>query len=101
MIYVILVVTSLMPVAGLWVNSVSAVPMSSDGRTVAWFHVPKCGTSFGTTLAHYANSSIPLEARIPDARDPKCGNFEGRCFLKEYPIDQYFNGLLWEKKGKW
>jgi hypothetical protein len=32
--------------------------------TFAWFHPPKTGSSFGTVLAHVANSSLPPCARI-------------------------------------
>jgi len=29
---------------------------------IAWLHVPKTGTSFATTLMHFANSSLPKDA---------------------------------------
>ena len=34
-------------------------------QAIAWLHIPKCGTSFGTTLFHYANQSLPEGARMP------------------------------------
>lgn len=32
---------------------------------ISWWHPPKCAGSFGTTLAHFANSSIPAGAHMP------------------------------------
>lgn len=37
---------------------------------IAWFHVMKTGGSFGTTLAHHANSSLPERAHMPSGTDP-------------------------------
>ena len=33
---------------------------------IAWHHVPKCGTSFGNTLVHWANQSLPEHVDIGD-----------------------------------
>ena len=31
---------------------------------IAWLHIPKCGTSFGNTLVHFANQSLPQRASV-------------------------------------
>ena len=35
------------------------------GPRLAWFHPEKTGTSFGTTLIHDANRSLPPHAAMP------------------------------------
>eukprot|EP00928_Gymnodinium_smaydae_P057458 TRINITY_DN4069_c0_g1_i3.p1 TRINITY_DN4069_c0_g1~~TRINITY_DN4069_c0_g1_i3.p1 ORF type:complete len:723 (+),score=158.17 TRINITY_DN4069_c0_g1_i3:44-2170(+) len=67
-------------------------------RRVAWFHCPKCGTSFGTTLAHYANASLPEDAHIEQAAP---GVIPEKTFLNEYPVDKWFHNLLWKKAEHW
>ena len=32
---------------------------------IAWWHCPKCGSSFATTLYHLANASLPEHAQLP------------------------------------
>uniref|UniRef100_A0A7S0A8L4 Uncharacterized protein n=1 Tax=Pyrodinium bahamense TaxID=73915 RepID=A0A7S0A8L4_9DINO len=64
---------------------------------VAWLHIPKCGTSFGTSLFHCANVSLPEEAHIPAQ-----GTVEGYLvpsFLTQYPLDLWFQGRFWTKGG--
>ena len=34
-------------------------------RALAWLHIPKAGSSLGTTLVHQANSSLPPNAQMP------------------------------------
>lgn len=34
-------------------------------RPLAWVHFPKCGSSFGNTLVHYANASLPAQVEVP------------------------------------
>jgi len=99
-----LLANSVMLVAGVMKSPVA--PMKSDTHIVAWFHIPKCGTSFGTTLAHYANSSLPREAVMPTqeectypGQDPVVPPEE--CFTNRYPIPQYFNNLFWLKTTIW
>ena len=41
---------------------------------------PKCGTSFGNTLVHFANQSLPSNASIED---------DERGFMQRYPASRY------------
>jgi len=81
---------------------------TSGAMRIAWFHSPKCGTSFGTTLIHYANSSLPAGVAINSApSNPDCmpmaqRNIFGISFMCDYPFDQWFNdrgAIFWEKPG--
>ena len=77
---------------------------------VAWLHVPKTGTSFATTLMHYANSSLPDDAHAnsggpagsgscdPSVTD-ECVDFShseihATTFLVDYPASVWFNGAF-------
>ena len=42
-------------------QSTELAPLS---QRIGWMHVPKSGTSFGTSLAHLANASLPRDAAI-------------------------------------
>lgn len=101
MLYVVLLLNNILVGVGLrlnmeqWSGGPGAEPKS---HRVAWFHVPKCGTSFGTALAHYANSSLPPQAQM---QLQECKGPPGKCFTNKYPIEAYFKGLLWEKDGNW
>ena len=69
---------------------------------VAWFHAPKTGTSFGTTLAHHANASLPPEAAIRDCKTTTCFGNEAPDFTHRFPPSVWFHGQLWLKKsGNW
>jgi len=72
---------------------------SNSKRKVAWFHIPKCGTSFGTTLMHYANSSLPREARIRAGDELPKELKPGQAVLREFPASQWFKNVWWEKSG--
>jgi|EP00927_Polykrikos_kofoidii_P013985 hypothetical protein len=69
---------------------------------IAWLHVMKCGSSFGTTLAHFANQGLPETAHIPsgtDQSDPEDRTTEGaqgepNFFRYKYPIDKYFKDVF-------
>ena len=39
---------------------------AARGRRLHWLHVPKAGTSFGTTLYHYGCPRIPSDAAADD-----------------------------------
>lgn len=56
----------------------------------AWFHAPKTGTSFGATLMHYANSSLPADegAKLLGHWAP---------FWRKYPINIWFKDGLWKE----
>merc|ERR1712166_1729650 len=55
--------------------------------------------SFGTSLAHYANSSIPRTAQMP--KPAECSTVPEVCFTNMYPIEKHFKHLLWEKNANW
>eukprot|EP00927_Polykrikos_kofoidii_P010638 TRINITY_DN1447_c0_g1_i6.p1 TRINITY_DN1447_c0_g1~~TRINITY_DN1447_c0_g1_i6.p1 ORF type:complete len:374 (+),score=39.50 TRINITY_DN1447_c0_g1_i6:132-1124(+) len=69
---------------------------------IAWLHVMKCGSSFGTTLAHYANASLPETSHIPSGRnqaDPEDTTREGlqgepNFFRFKYPINKWFKNVF-------
>jgi len=42
----------------------STAPLMPLYRRIGWLHMPKSGTSFGTSLAHLANASLPSDAAI-------------------------------------
>lgn len=71
-----------------------------DQRRIAWLHVPKAGSSFGTALAHLANESLPQDARIEPCEEEMGDHcLEERHFLSMYPMDTWFKGVFWEKSG--
>jgi len=81
----------------------AGVPNQSSHSTnrVAWVHIPKCGSSFGTTVVHFANSSLPATAVYgPEDRnltrdEALYFDFSG-TFIEDWPEEQYFQGgLLW------
>lgn len=95
---------------GYSIPSSTDVPGSKAAQgtnRVAWVHVPKAGTSFGTTLAHYANSSLPADAllescnAIRDNLEDCRNNALGLAFTTLYSVDTYFKDLLWMKHGNW
>jgi hypothetical protein len=62
----------------------------------------KTGTSFGTTLAHFANASLPRTARIPsgmNATDPEDTIIRGHkaagtFFQVKYPVSVWFDDVF-------
>lgn len=81
-------------------------------RRIAWLHIPKCGTSFLTTLLHFANHSLPPDARIPACdhsgrmifpeRDrlmkvnEKCVNAASELtFFQHFPVNIWFKDTFW------
>ena len=66
---------------------------------IAWFHPPKTGTSFGTSLAHLANASLPPNAAMPYCgRDGwLCKGATGDFFKQRYPLNVWFKGIFWDK----
>eukprot|EP00927_Polykrikos_kofoidii_P082123 TRINITY_DN8078_c0_g1_i1.p1 TRINITY_DN8078_c0_g1~~TRINITY_DN8078_c0_g1_i1.p1 ORF type:complete len:343 (+),score=35.52 TRINITY_DN8078_c0_g1_i1:56-1084(+) len=66
---------------------------------LAWLHVMRCGSSFGTTLAHFANGSLPESLRIPSAANPEDMTTEGsegepNSFRYKYPADKWFKDVF-------
>ena len=47
-----------------WPHLNSTAPLMPLYRRIGWLHMPKSGTSFGTSLAHLANASLPSDAAI-------------------------------------
>ena len=48
-------------------NPVGSLPGST--RRLAWFHVPKCSTSIGTTFGHFVKPELPETATMPACSD--------------------------------
>ena len=48
----------------VWPHLNSTAPLMPLYRRIGWLHMPKSGTSFGTSLAHLANASLPSDAAI-------------------------------------
>lgn len=83
-------------------GSVALQYQDDQGHLVAWVHIPKCGTSFGTTLAHYANSSLPEDAQLmPNTEDVELEGGPEKAFIRTWPVKEWFSDLLWEKEGNW
>jgi len=43
---------------------ISIAPLAPWSHRIGWLHMPKSGTSFGTSLAHLTNASLPHDATI-------------------------------------
>lgn len=75
---------------------------------IAWFHPMKAGSTFGATLAHFANQNLPRDAHMPS-----CGFIdkspEDACpagsqgpyefFVYKYPYQQHFPRVFWNHKA--
>lgn len=77
---------------------------NGESRRVAFFHVPKTGTSLGNMIAHYVNASLPEGAVVPDCTKEQCTHAEldsqGQLeFQYRYPVDVWFRDCLWMKDG--
>eukprot|EP00927_Polykrikos_kofoidii_P019149 TRINITY_DN1891_c0_g1_i6.p1 TRINITY_DN1891_c0_g1~~TRINITY_DN1891_c0_g1_i6.p1 ORF type:complete len:361 (+),score=39.82 TRINITY_DN1891_c0_g1_i6:74-1084(+) len=75
-----------------------------ETRRIAFFHIPKTGTSLGTVIAHYVNPSIPDDAVVPDCTKETCSHVPADSmgqleFQYRYPIKTWFKDCLWEKAG--
>jgi len=78
--------------------------VDGETRRVAFFHIPKTGTSLGTVIAHYVNPSLPDEAAVPDCTRETCSHVPSNSmgqleFQYRYPIKKWFKDCLWEKAG--
>ena len=99
----------------------------SRPHRIAWLHIPKCGSSFGTALFHLANASLPATASMPTCAHTgvmikpemprphfhcvpsvdQCTKREvEKCvlgqpelsFFARFPIDEWFRCTFWEKR---
>jgi len=71
---------------------------------IAWFHPMNTATSFGTALAHFANSTLPQDAHIPYC-DNASADTENHCpggeqgdvefFQNKYPVNVWFRNVFW------
>eukprot|EP00927_Polykrikos_kofoidii_P006760 TRINITY_DN12739_c0_g1_i1.p1 TRINITY_DN12739_c0_g1~~TRINITY_DN12739_c0_g1_i1.p1 ORF type:complete len:349 (+),score=26.99 TRINITY_DN12739_c0_g1_i1:42-1088(+) len=72
---------------------------------IAWLHVMRCGSTFGTTLAHFANSTLPDTAYTPNAEnmaDPEDiiqpgregSEAQSQFFRYMYPAKKWFTDVF-------
>lgn len=82
-----------------WPHLNSTAPLMPLYRRIGWLHMPKSGTSFGTSLAHLANASLPSDAAIGvhTSLDPRMYSIQEIDFILRYPYDQWFRGTFWTK----
>jgi len=75
---------------------------------IAWFHPMKAGSSFGATLAHFANHTIPRNAHMPSCGfidqtpEDACPSGEQgpyEFFVYKYPYPKYFDNVFWNNKA--
>ena len=57
---------------------------------IAWFHVPKTGSSFANTLMHLANASLPANAFLQNK------SHDLKAMVGEFPMDTWFRIKFWE-----
>merc|ERR1740138_1222217 len=87
----------------------TALQAAASTPRIAWLHVPKTGTSFATTLMHYANATLPKDAAANNGGfcrqecDPtlyeegiKCnmGQIHATTFPVKYPLKTWFKGVF-------
>lgn len=60
-----------------------------EARKIAWFHPPKTATSFGATIMHYANASLPKSEGARFLSD-------WQRFFRKFPQDVWFRDVLWK-----
>eukprot|EP00927_Polykrikos_kofoidii_P016927 TRINITY_DN1768_c0_g1_i1.p1 TRINITY_DN1768_c0_g1~~TRINITY_DN1768_c0_g1_i1.p1 ORF type:complete len:336 (-),score=38.41 TRINITY_DN1768_c0_g1_i1:215-1222(-) len=79
---------------------------------IAWLHVMKTASSFGTVLAHHANASLPRDAHIPslvnksDPEDMAARPMDNKnkhlvrdFFRYKYPVETWFKGVFRNSNG--
>ena len=79
-----------------------------EDRRIGWLHIPKAGTSFGTSLAHLANTwsvgtpgvkRLPADAQMVDCTTMNCTFTEPREFTNRFPFDAYYPHVFWRALG--
>ena len=89
---------------------ISIAPLAPWSHRIGWLHMPKSGTSFGTSLAHLANASLPHDATIgtneafvpttaPRGSDEWFRTRQGKYFISRYPHDEWFRGIFWRHRS--
>lgn len=75
----------------------------SPPRTLAWFHVPKCSTSIGTTFGHYLKPGLGEDLSMPacTSDDPCESDVPEIEFERRAGIDQLDSRIVWAKQGNW
>ena len=81
-----------------WPRLNSTAPLAPWYHRIGWLHIPKCGTSFGTSLAHLANASLPPDAAMGCLKSG-CRFPMGIDFILRYPYDEWFRGTFWIKRS--
>ena len=56
---------------------------------IAWFHVPKTGSSFANTLMHLANASLPANAFLQNK------SHDLKEMVRKFPMDTWFRIKFW------
>ena len=88
----------------------SSAPLAPWSHRIGWLHMPKSGTSFGTSLAHLANASLPHDATIGTneafvpttasrGSDEWFRTRQGKYFISRYPHDVWFRGIFWRHRS--
>ena len=82
---------------------------SPEEHRIGWLHIPKAGTSFGTSLAHLANSwsvatpgvkTLPADAQKVDCTAVKCDVTETREFIGRFPFETYYLNVFWHASAR-
>jgi hypothetical protein len=81
-----------------WSPSTQFLP--DPNRRLAWFHIPKCSTSIGTTFGHYLKPELEEDAAMPACTpdDPCDGGIPEVQFSKRYALPE---NIMWAKNGNW
>ena len=79
-----------------------------EDHRIGWLHIPKAGTSFGTSLAHVANSwsvgtpgveRLPADAQMVDCTTMNCTITETYEFTNRFPFETYYPRVFWRALG--
>jgi len=65
-------------------------PIETKPPEIVWLHIPKCGTSFLTTLYYYACPGIPPSACVGTETDPEHQELD---LTVKYPMDESWDRI--------
>eukprot|EP00927_Polykrikos_kofoidii_P042502 TRINITY_DN364_c0_g2_i1.p1 TRINITY_DN364_c0_g2~~TRINITY_DN364_c0_g2_i1.p1 ORF type:complete len:326 (-),score=32.13 TRINITY_DN364_c0_g2_i1:205-1182(-) len=73
-------------------------------RRIAWFHIPKTGSSLGNLISHYLRPDFPADAVVPQCEKETCEHVDkpsdsNREFQYRYDSNTWFHDCLWLKPG--